>query len=347
MNRLRAFFILLGSVALALPVSAYAADIPLLSPGWSLVPEACRACPCGFAGVLAIVQNLMNAGIGVAILFCVIILTWEGMLYITTPANPEARGKASNMLINAAVGLMIVLSAWLIVDFVMKILYNPNNAGWGPWNTILGDSDGKSCIEEAQNTKKLLTGGSIFVNIPAGTQTSSGVPSGSQTSGGSCSPATTGACAVSNMGVFGTAAAQASQVCFGESSGRPDSVNRDAVLADGTPYVFGLFQINITVNSVGGLNCKNAFKNVPKKGCQVSTCKSAASGVTVADKDLYNRCVAAAKNPAQSIQAAHDIYLQWHATWGAWDAAKGCGLAHLPVSGKVLAMMNLCEPEHS
>lgn len=342
MNRLRAFFILLGSLALALPVSAYAADIPLLSPGWSLVPEACRACPCGFAGVLAIVQNIMNAGIGVAILFCVLIMTWAGMLYITTPANPEARGKASNMLINAAVGLMIVLSAWLIVDFVMKILYNPNNAGWGPWNTILGDSDGKSCIEAA-DTQKLLTMDSIYRGATPTGVTSTGVAASNYTAGGRCTVQTSGACATSNMGVFGTAANEASQVCFGESSGNAGALSGTDKLGDGTPYSIGLFQINITAHAFGSLNCPKAFS---KQNCTPSSCGSG-TGVKVTDSALYNKCVAAAKNVSQNVAKAHDIYLQAHATWKPWGAARKCGLAYVPGSEKVLAMMNLCEPEHS
>ncbi len=341
MIRLRALFILLGSVALALPLGVHAADIPLLSPGWSLVPEACRACPCGFAGVMAIVQNLMNAGIGVAIVFCVVIMTWAGMLYITTPANPEARSKANNMLINAAVGLLIVLSAWLIVDFVMKILYNPNNAGWGPWNTILGESDGKSCIEAATNKK--IFEGSIVATIPTGTT----APETTPTPGGRCEVRTTGACAASNMGVFGTAANAASQVCFGESGGDPKRMSGVDILADGTPYSVGLFQINITAHDVAGLRCRDAFNNGGKP-CTVSSCgPESKPRVVVIDKELYKKCVAAAQNAATNIAVAHDIYLKAHAHWTPWGAARKCGLAYVPGSGKVLAMMNLCEPEHS
>lgn len=339
MNRLRAFFILLGSSIIALPLGAHAADIPLLSPGWSIVPEVCRACPCGFAGVLAIVQNLMNTGIGFAILFSVIIMTWAGVLYITTPANPEARGKANNMLINAVVGILIVLSAWLIVDFVMKILYNPNNAGWGPWNTILGDSTGESCTQAA--TVQPLFSGSIAVTLPEIVNTPAGA--GNYQAGGKCTVQASGACAASNLSVFGSAAQEASQVCFGESSGSASVVNSSAKLPDGTPYVFGLFQINITANPVGGNDCPSAFS---KKSCTVKSC-GAGSGVKVVNAALYNKCVAAAKDAAQNIAAAHDIYLGAHATWKPWDAAKACGLAHVPGLAPVLAIMNICRPERS
>lgn len=323
MNRVRAFLILLGATALALPVSAYAADIPLLSPGWSLVPEACRSCPCGLPGVLAIVQNLVNAGIGVAIVFCVIIMAWAGILFMTTPTNPEARSKANHMLINAAIGLMIVLSAWLMVDFVMKILYNPNNAGWGPWNTILGDSAGTVCIE-ATETQKLFTGSLKEAVLPSAFQTSGAdtVP-GTYTPGGKCTVQTSGACAPSNLSVFGSAANEASQVCFGESSGWATAVSSTDKLADGTPYSIGLFQINLSSHNFGSLNCPTAFT---KQNCTPASCGKG-SGVKVQDVALYNKCVAAAKNAATNIAKAHEIYLQEHASWRKWGAAKECSLA--------------------
>ncbi len=343
MTLVRAFLILLGVVGVALPLGVHAADIPLLSPGWSLVPEVCRACPCGFAGVLAIVQNLMNAGIGVAIVFGTMIIAWAGFLYITTPANPEARGQASNMLINAAVGLLIVLSAWLIVDFVMKILYNPNNAGWGPWNTILGDATGESCIQST-TTQPLFSGAISVTQLPTGT-TSTGTGTGNYKPGGTCSVQTSGPCAPSNLGIFANAANEASEICAKEGLNNARTVSGVDKLGDGTPYSFGLFQINITAHSLGNLNCPQAFNN-GGRACTVRSC-GPGTGIKVTNPDLYNKCVEAAKTPSINITKAHDIYMKAHASWSPWGAAKGCGLAYLPQLAPVLAIMNLCTPERS
>jgi len=128
---------------------------PFLNP---IVPEACQACPCGFGGVLQIIQNLMNFGIGIAIIFATIIIAWGGFLYIMSSANPESRSKANKMLINAAIGLLVVLSAWLIVDFVMKSLYDGETSKFGPWNTIIGTS-GDICIEKNDNVRGLYDRG--------------------------------------------------------------------------------------------------------------------------------------------------------------------------------------------
>lgn len=113
-----------------------------------IVPEACQACPCGFGGVLDAMRNVMNLGIAIAVAVATIIIAWGGFLYIMSPANPESRSTANKMLINAAIGLLIVLSAWLIVDFVMKTLYSgpDGEAGrYGPWNAIL--TGGDICVQ--------------------------------------------------------------------------------------------------------------------------------------------------------------------------------------------------------
>ncbi|MBU2103702.1 pilin [Patescibacteria group bacterium] len=140
------------------PLSAFAAQASFFGP---IVPEICNACPCGFGGVMQLIQNVMNIMISFSIIFATIIIAWGGALYIFSSANPESRSTANKMLINAAVGIMIVLSAWLIVDFVMKTLYGGQ---FGPWNTILTGT-GEDCIQK-KDTQPLF-GGTINT-VPGG-----------------------------------------------------------------------------------------------------------------------------------------------------------------------------------
>lgn len=151
--------------------------MPVAAQFGPIVPEVCRTCACGFGGVLAIIQNVVNFIIGIAIIFATIIMVWAGGLYILSAANPESRSTANKMLINAVIGLLIVLSAWLIVDFVMKTLYD-NGSEFGPWNSILLSGTGDNCIV-AKPTQKLFTG-SIF-DVP-------GQGGGAGSGGGSCTP---------------------------------------------------------------------------------------------------------------------------------------------------------------
>lgn len=145
-------FLLVLALILLLP-------IPVAAQFGPIVPEVCRTCACGFGGVLAIVQNLVNFIIGIAIIFATIIMVWAGGLYILSATNPESRSTANKMLLNAVIGLLIVLSAWLVVDFVMKTLYN-NGSEFGPWNSILLGGVGDSCVVEKPT--RALFSGNIF-----------------------------------------------------------------------------------------------------------------------------------------------------------------------------------------
>ena len=162
------FFPVLLAFLLLIPLSADAQFGPI-------VPEVCKSCPCGFGGVLAIIQNVVNFIIAISIVIATLIIAWAGGLYMLSATNPESRSTANKMLINAAVGLVIVLSAWLIVDFVMKTLYD-NGSEFGPWNTILMGTGGDSCIVKNENQQALFDG-NIFA-----------VPGQTPESGGSCTP---------------------------------------------------------------------------------------------------------------------------------------------------------------
>lgn len=156
--------ILLGSSAVA-PL-AYAANNPSLDSSFHIVPSAHDidpACPDGaplsFGAIMEIVQRFINVGISFGVLIFTIIIAWAGFLFIISGVNPEARSSAKKMLENAAIGLLITLTAWLMVDFVMKTLYNPSatfaGKSIGPWNSILGD--GPACII-ASDIHALFTG---------------------------------------------------------------------------------------------------------------------------------------------------------------------------------------------
>lgn len=315
---------LLFLLVFCVPLAASAqSNLPLFDPGWQLVPDAHEldsdcpvGAPLGFGGVLQLVQNVMNAAISFGVLISVLVIAGAGILWILTPTNPENHSQAKKILTNAVIGLLIILSAWLIVDFVMKILYNQNLEGFGPWNTILHGGD--VCVV-AMETEPLFSGS---ITAVPGQGTSGDAGSGS-TGGGTCVAQDTGGCAIRSLSVFGTAAVTASKVCQGESHGNASLPSGVDKLADGTPYSFGLFQINITAHPVNGLNCPAAFN---KRSCTVTSC-GAGSGARVINASLYNQCRAAATNPAINIATAHKIYLDAHARWSPWGAAKRCGLA--------------------
>ncbi len=176
--RTRALFIALLVLVLAVVSSSsvHAASIPVLDSSFHIVPSAhdidplcAEGAPLSMGAVMEIIQRFVNAGISFAILIFVIIFAWAGFLFISSVANPESKNLAKKMLMNAAVGLLIVLAAWLIVDFVMKTLYNPNGSGFGPWNSILGS--GPACIIERPTAALFsgaITAADLSVSVPGG-----------------------------------------------------------------------------------------------------------------------------------------------------------------------------------
>lgn len=179
------FSLLLGVSVLA-PNVAFAADAKFFGPVISKECECPESAP-DWGCVLQTVQNVVNLGISLGVIFAVVVIAWAGMLYMTSSVNVQNREQAKTMLTHAVVGLLIALSAWLLVDFVMKILYNPNTQGsgvqFGPWNTILADNDSEMCLkkrEPPQGTTSSQQGtgqqqdGGVTATNPTPTQTSTG-----------------------------------------------------------------------------------------------------------------------------------------------------------------------------
>ena len=275
----------------------------------------------------------MTDAVSLGILLCVIWITYAGFSLMTSGGNPESISQGKVRIMNALIGIVVILCAWLVVDFVMKTVYNPSTAFqgdyFGPWNDILAPGADSYCI--TPTTPTAITDGAIGILTGVTPGTSSGV------GGGTCTVQESGGCAVSNLASFGAAAQQASQICNAESAGIAGRVSGTDKLGDGTPYSFGLFQVNITANPVGGLNCPNAFS---KKSCTVKSC-GAGTGVHVINANLYNQCAAAAKSISANVAAAVSIYQKAGNSWKPWGTHTKCGLALRALPN--LAILYTCE----
>jgi hypothetical protein len=346
MHRLRALLFLTLLVSSLAPYVAQAADLPLFDASWHIVPDAHdldASCPIGaplaFGGVLQLIQNVMNAAVSLTVLIGTLVVVYAGILWMTATANAENITKARGALTNAVIGMIIVLGAWVGVDFVMKVLYSGadgQQGKFGPWNTILG-TGGSACVEEDATAGGAFFGNlNLIVNPPTpggGGTTGGGTSGGGGTAGGgggagSCTVPTSGPCSVAKLEpTFGSVASQAAQICTAESTANPQKLSGSDRMDDGRAYSVGLFQINLTNSfnyKVNGQKCDNAFTkpcqspNVVTSGSQIGKCHTA-----VIDERLYQGCVAAAQNPAINIQAAKALY---DGDWGRWSTAKVCNL---------------------
>jgi hypothetical protein len=160
--------LLVFGVILLAPVAAEAATANFFGPVIS--PECqCPGQAPGWGCVLQTIQNVVNLAISLGVIFAVIIIAWSGWLFMTSSLNAENRTKARTILMHAVIGLLIALSSWIIVDFVMKTLYN-GDSDFGPWNTILVGEAGESCLQIA-NPPDLSGPGQVGIGGEMGSTT--------------------------------------------------------------------------------------------------------------------------------------------------------------------------------
>ena len=281
--------------------TAYAAsNFPLFDFGNPLVPAICEGKPLGVGGILTFIQNVMNAGISVGIVIFLFIIVYAGFMFILTPTNPEGHSQAKKMLSNAVIGFIIILAAWLIVDFVMKILYNGGANGFGPWNEILS-SNGSQCIEPQD---VVAIGGlpGVFGAIVNNGIVASPGGGGSLTTGGkgpACSGATVRAAAVIGGVQMSTNEANTIACFAGPESAcgsQMKNYNWNAAKSPPPSTAWGPFQITLKGNSAcfdtpacykaagvsGPLDCASAFTSAGYaiEGARLQQCQRAASNLT-------------------------------------------------------------------
>jgi hypothetical protein len=174
------------------PLYAEAAAVNFFGP---IVPAACRCDeqtnPEGgvittapaYGCVLQTVQNVIRFAVTLGIFFATLALVYAGFVWMTSRGNPERVSQGRNMLLNVFVGLAVLLAAWLIVDFIMKTLYNESTE-FGPWNSILSDESENVCLLAV--SPQSLTTGSLSLNTAPG-GSGGATPAGNDGSGGTVS----------------------------------------------------------------------------------------------------------------------------------------------------------------
>lgn len=330
---MRAFLFSSSAAALAsVPFAVFAAETSFFGP---IIPQigecVCEGSAMDWGCVLVVAQGFLGALVSFGVLAVVFYIGYAGFTLITSGGNPATRTKAKNRMLSAVVGLAVILGAFLIVDTVMKILYNPDTAlesgTFGPWNEIFVGGEENYCVAVNMNPGVLNDGSvaDIISNaLNPGTTTSSTMgggtaPSGSgapSSAGGRCQVKTSGPCATSNFtAAFGAAAGQASQICSAES-GNGTLLEGDRTTS-GKPVSFGLFQINITAHPVAGLQCPKAFDRL---------FTGSNKNVKILDADLYQKCRTAALNSSNNAAVAAKIFKGDKNSWRQWSTRRTCGL---------------------
>ena len=131
--RIAVLFAIIFFIAPSIAPSIALAANPL--PG-QIVPVSCNevgGCQ-SVCDLATVAQNVLNTGIYVAVFLSAVLFAWAGWLYLTSVAGGEI-SRAKEIFVNVAVGLVIILAGWLVVDTLMRTLVG-NGGSFGPWNKI-------------------------------------------------------------------------------------------------------------------------------------------------------------------------------------------------------------------
>lgn len=96
----------------ALPLMAMAAG--------GLVP--CDGANCDFAKLIQLGNNVIKFCIVVGSSVFAIMFMYAGYLYLTAMGNSSQISQAHGLFTNAVIGFIIMLAAWLIIDFIFDAL---------------------------------------------------------------------------------------------------------------------------------------------------------------------------------------------------------------------------------
>ena len=101
----------------------------------TIVPPDCNnpgGCP-SVCSLAQLAQNILNAAIYLAVVLSAVLFAWAGFLYLTNVANSGQHSRAVEVFQNVAIGLVIIVAGWLVVDIVMRTFVG---ASLLPWNAI-------------------------------------------------------------------------------------------------------------------------------------------------------------------------------------------------------------------
>ncbi|MFZ2803968.1 MAG: Ig-like domain-containing protein [Patescibacteria group bacterium] len=149
-RRLSAFFIaatlFAGGVGLALPVQAQVTS-GLNAVGQTIILPSTNP--------ITIAVRIINVALGLLGIILVALILYAGFIYMTSGGEAAKTTQAKKIITNAIIGLIIILSAWAITNFVIANLLNAtqqpggtvSGTGGGPGGGGFGGSGGSQAFQ--------------------------------------------------------------------------------------------------------------------------------------------------------------------------------------------------------
>ncbi len=119
------FVPLLLVLVLLAPVFAQAQNDPIIPPCGQKDTTGKLQPECGFDDLILLIKNIINLLIKLAIPISAAVFAWAGMIMMLNPDNSGKRTEAITMMKKVAIGLAIILSAWLVTNTITRALFAP------------------------------------------------------------------------------------------------------------------------------------------------------------------------------------------------------------------------------
>jgi hypothetical protein len=166
----------------------------LVPCGESSAASPYQASECGLCDFIALIQNIINYLIVLALPVSAALFAWAGILLFTAGDKIEKRTQAKKIFQNVVVGLLIALAGYLIIQTILNAIVNTSSGGLfqGGFSFSFGSCAADSARDRSETITSLFTGLQSSSNTlaPATTPTgTTGGTSGTATPGGSCGAA--------------------------------------------------------------------------------------------------------------------------------------------------------------
>lgn len=243
---------------------------------------------------VSLVNDIVKFVLSIITILAVVMLVIGGVQYMMSNVV-SSKEEAKRHIWGAVYGLLIAMSIWLILALINPQLLNVG-------------------VKTLQLLKPKLSAPGATQVGPGGI---GGGPPGSTTCrtefppGNYCSGTALGS-------ACGWDARSASAICSQESGGGNTAAGSHSDRMANDPgrrsFSWGLFQINLTVHQIGGLDCPKAFRGRNY-------------GAVVVDEALYAQCVALAKDPSVNTAKACSLWQNAGGTFRDWrNSANTCGV---------------------
>ncbi len=109
----------------------------------------CSGPDCSACNIVYMANEGISWLIGILFVIFAVLVAWRGVQLVTSGGNPGALAAVKGSFMNAFIGIIIILSAWLIVDTIMRglvgapgaegslpVVVNGEVTGWLAWSKV-------------------------------------------------------------------------------------------------------------------------------------------------------------------------------------------------------------------